>query len=95
MARADRRHLHFGTASAVERQWMQEIRGIFKGYAGEQRKIVAGLQDSLKCSWMVCLSFSIDASELSAEISAINSFLIVAQTIEERVEEHKPLRLNG
>ncbi len=46
MARADRRHLHFGTASAVERQWMQEIRGIFKGYAGEQREIIAGLQKS-------------------------------------------------
>ena len=45
MARSDWRDLHFGSASAVERQWVQQVRWIGKGHAGEQRKIVAGLQE--------------------------------------------------
>ncbi len=46
MARTDWRHLNFGSASVVERQWMQQIRRISKGHAGEQREIIASLQES-------------------------------------------------
>ena len=45
MARSDWRDLHFGSASAVERQWVQQVRWVCEVHAGEQRKIVSGLQE--------------------------------------------------